>query len=87
MGSLALALCQLAAGRADAVCSLRPIRAVDIAASQLLLRETGLAIDLPDSPPFAAHPLDTVSRSRVVAGADEDVCAALAGALGVSAPA
>jgi myo-inositol-1(or 4)-monophosphatase len=87
MGSLALALCQLAAGRVDAVCSLRPIRAVDIAASQLLLRETGLAIDLPDAPPFGASPLDTVARSRVVAGASEDVCAALAGALGVSAPA
>src|SRR6266516_2710321 len=63
MGSLALALCQLAAGRADAVASLRPIRALDIAAAQLLLRETGLAIDLPDAPPFAASPLDTVARS------------------------
>jgi myo-inositol-1(or 4)-monophosphatase len=87
MGSLALALCQLAAGRADAVCSLRPIRAVDIAAAQLLLRETGLAIDLPDARPFAASPLDTVARSRVVAGANEDVCTALAGALGAPAPA
>jgi myo-inositol-1(or 4)-monophosphatase len=82
MGSLALALCQLAAGRADAVCSLRPIRALDIAAAQLLLAECGLAIDLPDAPPFGASPLDTVSRSRVVAGADHAVCARLAAALG-----
>ena len=39
MGSLALSLCYLAAGRVDAVCSLKEARAVDIAAAQLLLRE------------------------------------------------
>src|SRR5439155_19256149 len=37
MGSLALSLCHLAAGRVDAVCSLRPARSVDIAAAQLLV--------------------------------------------------
>jgi myo-inositol-1(or 4)-monophosphatase len=58
MGSLALSLCHLAAGRIDAVCSLKPARAVDIAAAQLLVLERGLAIDLPDAPPFAAAPLD-----------------------------
>ncbi|HEX7143894.1 MAG TPA: inositol monophosphatase family protein, partial [Gaiellaceae bacterium] len=42
MGSLALSLCHLAAGRIDAVCSLKPARAVDIAAAQLLVRERGL---------------------------------------------
>ena len=36
MGSLALSLCNLAAGRVDAVCSLKEARAVDIAAAQLL---------------------------------------------------
>ena len=41
MGSLALSLCHLAAGRVDAVCSLKPARAVDIAAAQLLVRERG----------------------------------------------
>jgi fructose-1,6-bisphosphatase/inositol monophosphatase family enzyme len=46
MGSLALSLCHLAAGRVDAVCSLKPARAVDIAAAQLLVRERGLAIEL-----------------------------------------
>ena len=34
MGSLALSLCHLGAGRVDAVCSLKPARAVDIAAAQ-----------------------------------------------------
>jgi myo-inositol-1(or 4)-monophosphatase len=83
MGSLALALCQLAAGRVDAVCSLRTIRSLDIAAAQLLLAECGLAVELPDAPPCSESPLDTVARSRVVAGADEAVCARLAAALGV----
>src|SRR6185369_14402690 len=36
MGSLALTLCHFAAGRVDAVCSLKPARSVDIAAAQLL---------------------------------------------------
>jgi myo-inositol-1(or 4)-monophosphatase len=81
MGSLALALCQLADGRADGACSLRPIRALDIAASQLLLHEVGLEIELPDSPPFGESPLDTVARSRVVAGTAE-TCRRLASALG-----
>src|SRR6266508_6116936 len=39
MGSLALSLCHLAAGRIDAVCSLKPARSVDIAAAQLLVLE------------------------------------------------
>jgi myo-inositol-1(or 4)-monophosphatase len=81
MGSLALSLCHLAAGRIDAVCSLKPARAVDIAAAQLLVLERGLAIDLPDAPPFAAAPLDVKGRSRVVAAGTTDVCRQLAHAL------
>jgi myo-inositol-1(or 4)-monophosphatase len=81
MGSLALSLCHLAAGRIDAVCSLKPARAVDIAAAQLLVRERGLAIDLPDAPPFAAAPLDVDGRSRVVAAGTPEVCRQLAHAL------
>jgi myo-inositol-1(or 4)-monophosphatase len=81
MGSLALSLCHLAAGRVDAVCSLKPARAVDIAAAQLLVRERGLAIDLPETPPFDAAPLDVEGRSRVVAGATPQVCERVAAAL------
>ncbi len=81
MGSLALSLCHLAAGRIDAVCSLKPARAVDIAAAQLLVRERGLAIDLPDAAPFAAAPLDVKGRSRVVAAGTPEVCRQLAHAL------
>ena len=74
MGSLALSLCHLAAGRVDAVCSLKGARSVDIAAAQLLVRECGLAIDLPEAPPFGAAPLDTEGRSRVVAAGTPELC-------------
>ena len=82
MGSLALSLCHLAAGRVDAVVSLKPARSVDIAAAQLLVRERGLTIDLPDDPPFGAAPLDLVGRSRVAAAATPEICAELAARLG-----
>ena len=82
MGSLALSLCHLAAGRIDAVCSLKPARAVDIAAAQLLVLERGLAIELPEAPPFATAPLDLEGRSRVVAAGTPDLCRQLAAALG-----
>jgi myo-inositol-1(or 4)-monophosphatase len=81
MGSLALSLCHLAAGRVDAVCSLKPARSVDIAAAQLLVLEQGLAIDLFEDPPFAAAPLDVEGRSRVVAAGTPDLCRQLAHAL------
>src|SRR5919202_5952978 len=81
MGSLALALCNLAAGRVDGVCSLKPARAVDIAAAQLLVRERGYAIELFESPPFDDAPLDVVARSRVVAAGTPRLCRDLATAL------
>ncbi|HZT93583.1 MAG TPA: inositol monophosphatase family protein [Gaiellaceae bacterium] len=82
MGSLALSLCHLAAGRVDAVCSLKPARSVDIAAAQLLCRELGLAIDLFDvAEPFGAAPLDLEQRSRVVAAGTTAVCTRIARAL------
>lgn len=81
MGSLAITLCHLAAGRVDGVVSLKNARSVDIAAAQLLVRERGLAIDLPDAPPFGAAPLDLDGRSRVAAAGNVELCARLAGAL------
>ena len=84
MGSLALSLCHLAAGRVDAVCSLKPARSVDIAAAQLLVRERGLAIDLPEDPPFAEAPLDVAARSRVVAAATTELCGELYARLSAS---
>jgi myo-inositol-1(or 4)-monophosphatase len=81
LGSLALSLCNLAAGRVDAVCSLKPARSVDIAAAQLLVRECGLAIDLFETPPFEDAPLDLTARSRVVAAGTPALCRELAAAL------
>ena len=81
MGSLALSLCHLAAGRVDAVCSLKAARSVDIAAAQLLVREQGLAIELVDDPPFESAPLDLVTRSRVVAAGSDELVAKVANAL------
>jgi myo-inositol-1(or 4)-monophosphatase len=81
MGSLALSLCHLAAGRIDAVCSLKPARSVDIAAAQLLVREAGLVIDLFEDPPFEDAPLDVEGRSRVVAAGTPELCRQLAAAL------
>ena len=82
MGSLALSLCHLAAGRVDAVCSLKPARSVDIAAAQLLCSEVGLALDLFDvEESFGAAPLDLEQRSRVVAAGTTAVCRRIADAL------
>jgi myo-inositol-1(or 4)-monophosphatase len=90
LGSLALALCHLADGRLDAVASLRPrgVRSIDIAAAQLVVREAGAAMALPDAPgPFAAAPLDLVGRSRMVAAGDDRVLALVAGLLGIGSDA
>ena len=82
MGSTALSLCHLAAGRVDAVCTLKPTRSVDIAAGQLLCREMGLALELFDvGEPFGAAPLDLGQRSRLVAAGTSEVCELLARAL------
>ena len=81
MGSLALSLCHLAAGRLDGVCSLKEARAVDIAAAQLLIRECGYAIELFEAPPFEAAPLDLVGRSRLAAAGTPELCRKLAHAL------
>ncbi len=82
MGSLALSLCHLAAGRVDAVCSLKPARSVDIAAAQLLVRERGLAGRAVDGGPLADAPLDLEGRSRIVAAASPGAVARVAAALG-----
>ena len=48
IGSIALAMTHLAAGRLDAMISLRPIRSVDAAAAQLIVREVGGTVVFPD---------------------------------------
>jgi myo-inositol-1(or 4)-monophosphatase len=81
MGSLALSLCHLAAGRVDGVVCLKAARSVDIAAAQLLVRECGLSIDLFEDPPFGAAPLDLGARSRLAAAGSPELVRQLAAAL------
>jgi myo-inositol-1(or 4)-monophosphatase len=71
IGSIALALCLVAAGHLDAMLSLRAARSVDAAAGQLLVREAGGVVAFPD----AGEPvgLDLGMRSRVVAATDPAV--------------
>jgi hypothetical protein len=66
----------------DAVCSLKPARSVDIAAAQLLVRERGLTIGLPDDAlSFGEAKLDLEGRSRVVAAGNSELCRQLTVAL------
>ena len=81
MGSLALSLCHLAAGRVDGVVCLKAARAVDIAAAQLLVRECGLAIELFEGPPFDDAPLDLAMRSRLAAAGSPELVRQLAAVL------
>jgi myo-inositol-1(or 4)-monophosphatase len=68
LGSVALSLCFVAAGRLDAMVSLRGVRSVDAAAAQLLVREAGGAVAFP-----GGHGLDLGMRSRVLAARDPDL--------------
>jgi myo-inositol-1(or 4)-monophosphatase len=68
MGSIAVSMCQVAATRVDAMASLARTRAVDCAASQLIVRESGGHVAFagcPDGPLGA--PLDLVPHYPVLA--------------------
>jgi myo-inositol-1(or 4)-monophosphatase len=77
MGSLALSLCDLAAGRMDGVISLKPYRSVDVAAGQLAAREQGLVVANADGGEFLDAPLDLVARSRIAAAGTDELCQTL----------
>ena len=68
IGSIALSLCWVAAARFDAMVTLGSCRSVDLAAGQLVVREVGGAVALPDaaSDPLEA-PLSLDMRSRALA--------------------
>jgi myo-inositol-1(or 4)-monophosphatase len=77
LGSVAVSLCLVAAGRLDAMLSLRDVRSVDVAAGQLLVREAGGAVALP-----GGDALDLEMRSLVVAARDDELLERLVGAFG-----
>ncbi|HYH59401.1 MAG TPA: inositol monophosphatase family protein [Thermoleophilaceae bacterium] len=70
IGSVALSLCFVAAGRFDGLVTLADCRSVDAAAGQLIVREAGGAVAFPGA---ADDPLDTGlgldMRSRLIAAA------------------
>jgi myo-inositol-1(or 4)-monophosphatase len=78
MGSIAISLCQVAATRVDGMATLWNCRAVDAAAGQLVVRESGgmVAFTACDDPLGA--PLDLEPRSPVVASRTEAALAELA---------
>ncbi|MGH2840449.1 MAG: inositol monophosphatase family protein [Solirubrobacteraceae bacterium] len=70
IGSIALSLCYVAAGRLDGLVCLGPTRSVDCAAGQLIVREAGGVVAFPEAGSDPLHAsLDVTMRSRVVAAA------------------
>ncbi|MBJ7521722.1 MAG: hypothetical protein JHC84_18630 [Solirubrobacteraceae bacterium] len=72
MGSIAISLCQVATTRVDGMVSLWRCRAVDVAAAQLIVRESGglvAFVGLEDGPLTA--PLDLAPHAPVVAARTE----------------
>ncbi len=79
LGAIALTLCNVAAGRLDAMVSLAPCRSVDAAAGQLIVREAGGVVGFPDAAADAlSTPLSLAMRSRVIAAPSEQSLARLA---------
>ena len=78
IGSIAVSMCQVAATRVDGMATLWKCRAVDAAAAQLVVRESGgvVAFTAMDDPLGA--PLDLEPRSPVVAARTDRALAELA---------
>jgi myo-inositol-1(or 4)-monophosphatase len=66
-GSMAFALCQLAAGRLDGMATLGPARSVDVAAGVLIVRESGGLVAFTAFSQALGAPLDLVAHSPLVA--------------------
>src|SRR4051812_11912154 len=67
MGSIAISLCQVAATRVDGMATLANCRAVDAAAGQLIVRESGGLVAFTAMETPLGAPLDLEPRSPVVA--------------------
>ena len=71
LGTIASTLCQVAAGRFDAMVTLRNCRAVDSAAGQLIVREAGGLIASPGFEDPLSAPLDLVPHAPLIAARTE----------------
>ncbi len=72
IGAIAVSLCQVAAGRFDAMASLKRCRAVDAAAAQLIVREAGGRVEFIAYDDPLAAPLDLEPHSPVVAARTDE---------------
>jgi myo-inositol-1(or 4)-monophosphatase len=73
LGSVAASMCLVAAGRLDAMITLREVRSVDVAAAQLIVEEAGGAVALP-----GGDALDLSLRTRAAAARDAELLERLA---------
>ena len=71
MGSIAIAMCQVAAARVDGMATLWRSRAVDCAAAQLVVRESGGHVRFPGADGPLGAPLDLDPHFPVVAARTE----------------
>jgi myo-inositol-1(or 4)-monophosphatase len=76
VGSIAISLCYIAAGRFDGMLSARPSRSVDAAAGQLIAREAGASVKF-DRHELAAADLGLDARYPVTAALDEEMLGTL----------
>jgi myo-inositol-1(or 4)-monophosphatase len=79
MGSIAISLCQVAPTRVDGMATLWKSRAVDCAAAQLVVRESGGLVCFPGMDDPLGAPLDLVPHAPVVAARTPEALAQLAG--------
>jgi myo-inositol-1(or 4)-monophosphatase len=83
VGSLALTISYVAAGRFDAAMSLRPCRSVDVAAAQLIAREAGAALAFGELPLDEAG-LDLDARFQIAAASSAEGLATVLAAQGAA---
>ena len=72
VGSIAISLCYVAAGRFDGMLSARPCRSVDAAAAQLIAREAGANVKF-DRLELSDADLDLEARYDLAAALDEEM--------------
>jgi myo-inositol-1(or 4)-monophosphatase len=70
VGSIAITLSYVAAGRLDGMLTARGCRSVDVAAAQLIAREAGASVEYPDVKGDCA--LDLSARYQVIAAVDHE---------------
>ena len=80
VGSLAITISYVAAGRFDGMLCPRPCRSVDVAAAQLIAREAGASLAFDGVALGKAH-LGLAARYTIAAGLDEEMLGTLLGVL------